>query len=82
MFYCCDKVYKSILSVRNQHENFCQRPLHLVLRTKNAAVSHADADFAYEKQLNGQVKSYDVTIVLCQLGFRNMPKLNKERDCM
>ena len=82
MFYCCDKVYKSILSVRNQHENFCQRPLYLVLRTKNAAVSHADADFAYEKQLNGQVKSYDVTIVLCQLGFRNMLKLNKERDRM
>ena len=56
-------------------------PLNLVLKAKNAAVTNTNASFAYKKQLNGQVKSYDVAIVLCQLCFRNMPKLNKEHNC-
>ena len=80
IFYCCGKVYRSILGVINQHENFCHQPLNLVIRAKNAAVENREASFVYEKRFNDQVISYALTIVLCQLCFGNVPKLNKEQQ--
>ena len=83
-FYCCGKVYRSILRVRNLHETFCHQPLNLVIRAKKAAVQNREASFVYEKRFNNQVISYALAIVFCQLCFRNMPKLNKEqqRNCV
>ena len=80
IFYCCDEVYRSVLRVRNLHEKFCHQPLNLVIRAKEAVVQNREASFVYEKRFNDQVISYALTIVLCQLCFGNMPKLNKEQQ--
>ena len=80
IFYCCGEVYRSVLGVRNLHEKFCHQPLNLVIRAKKAAVQNREASFVYEKRFNDQVISYALTIVFCQLSFRNMPKLNKEQQ--
>ena len=63
-----------------QYKNFCHQPLNLVIRAKKTAVQNREASFVYEKRFNDQVISYALTIVLCQLCFRNMPKLNKEQQ--
>ena len=80
VFYCCGKVYRSILRVRNLHETFSHQPLNLVIRAKKTAVQNREASFVYEKQFNDQVISYALTIVLCKLSFRNISKLNKEQQ--
>ena len=80
MFYCCGEVYRVILRVRNQHEKFCHQPLNLVIRAKKAAVQNKEATFVYEKRFNNQVINHALTIVLCQLCFGNIPKLNKEQQ--
>ena len=80
IFYCCGKVYRSVLRVKNQYERFCHQPLNLAARAKKTAVQNREASFVYEKRFNDQVIRYALTIVLCQLCFGNMPKLNKEQQ--
>ena len=63
-----------------QYKKFCHQPLNLVIRAKKTAVQNREASFVYEKRFNDQVIRYALTIVLCQLCFGNMPKLNKEQQ--
>ena len=66
--------------MRNQHEKFCHQPLNLVIRAKKTAVQNREASLVYERRFSNQVINHALTIVLCQLSFQNISKLNREQQ--